>query len=295
MLGVLSVAAFFTLVGGLLWALWLVVTRSVRRAKQNVVVLDARIAAAATPASRRASPAAMVLRAASRTSLGYAALLCFFALASLGDFSRHRGGELVLALACVMLAGALVVLRRAVRRPVQFVVSRDGVTLGSAGRFIAWDEVDHICVVYNQTAYTERHDLVLQLRSDPAAVRPFFTTNRNNPDEVELSLDGLSSCWQDIAAGVAAISGRPIGQTRTGALGLGDRPWAASNSRDHAACTAPGPARLVASLSARSGLGCETVGSAAVAVWLAAVCSPRAMIRSSTTWHALGRTVLGLG
>jgi hypothetical protein len=78
--------------------------------------------------------------------------------------------------------------------------------------------------VYNQTADAERHALLLKLRGNPPAVLPFFTTNRNDPDEVEVSLDGLSSSWQDIAVGVAAISDRSIGQAREGALGLGSRP-----------------------------------------------------------------------
>jgi hypothetical protein len=221
--GILSGAAFFALFGGLLWALWFVITRSSRRSKQNVAALDARFAAAATPVLRPGVPEIMVLRAGSKTSLGYSAFLCFLALGAVGDFAR-RGSGLILALAVLLAAGALLMLRRAVRRPVQFVVSRDGVKLGRGGRFIAWDDVDHIRVVYDQTAYTERHALLLKLRRDPSAVRPFLMTNRNNPDEVEVFIDGLSSSWQDIAASVAAISGRPMGQARQGALGLGSLP-----------------------------------------------------------------------
>jgi hypothetical protein len=94
--GILSGAAFFALFGGLLWTLWCVITQSARRSKQNVAVLDARFAAAATLAVRPAAPEIIVLRAGSKTSLGYAALLCFLALGCIGDFAG-RGSGLMLS------------------------------------------------------------------------------------------------------------------------------------------------------------------------------------------------------
>jgi hypothetical protein len=87
--------------------------RSGRRSKQNVAVLNARIAAAAASASRPAAPDTMVLQAARKASVGYAALLCLLALGFIGDFARHAGGSgLLPVLAFVMAAGALLMLRR---------------------------------------------------------------------------------------------------------------------------------------------------------------------------------------
>jgi hypothetical protein len=219
-IGFLSAVAFFALFGGLLWSLWFVIARSARRSRQNVEVLSAHIAAAAAGPPK---PETVVARAGTKASLGYGALLCLVVLGCVSDFARH-GGSGLLVVGLLAVAGALVMLRRAVRRPTQFVASRDGFTLASGQRFVAWDDVDQICVTYAQTAYTERHHLVLKLRSDPTAAHPAFTTNRTNPDEIEVSLDGLSSSWQDIAARIAAISGRPMGQTRQGPLGLSSRP-----------------------------------------------------------------------
>jgi hypothetical protein len=71
---------------------------------------------------------------------------------------------------------------------------------------------------YHQTVYTEEHSLVLELRRDPSLARPFITTNRTNPDQIDVSLDGLSPGWQDIVVGVAAASGRPVSQMRESAF-----------------------------------------------------------------------------
>jgi hypothetical protein len=128
--GLLSAVAFFALFGGLLWLLWFVITRSSRRAKQNVTVLNARLAAAAPGPP---TPETVVARASSKASLGCSAFVSFLTLACVSDFVRHGHSVLLLAVAFLMAAGALVMLRRAVRRPVQFVASPEGFssTLGS--------------------------------------------------------------------------------------------------------------------------------------------------------------------
>jgi hypothetical protein len=189
-----------------------------------VATLSASIAATPPPTSPWVAPQTLVARAGVKASLGLAAAGFVFAAILINRFASQGGSDLLLALGLLAAAGGLAAVRRAIRRPVEFVASGEGFTLGNDKRFIAWSEVAHIRVSYSQTAYTEEHRLVLKLRDDDPGTRPLVTTNRTNPDEVEVSLDGLSSSWQDLATSIAAISGRPTAQTRQEAFGVSKRP-----------------------------------------------------------------------
>jgi hypothetical protein len=164
-----------------------------------------------------------VARASPKTSLASAVGLGLLAWLAIGNFALRNGGAMALLLGVAAAAGCVGSIRRATRRPVRFSASVDGFTLGSGDRFVPWNEVRAIRVGYHQSMYTEEHSLILELDHDPSDANPFITTNKTNPDKIDVSLDGLSPAWQEIVVNVAAVSGRPVNQMRESAFRLSNR------------------------------------------------------------------------
>ncbi len=108
---------------------------------------------------------------------------------------------------------------RVLRRGPILRLDSQGLTDGLSGRMIPWDAVSVARARTDQGLFNEYHSLVVDLEpgfsSEP---RRFITTNANDPDQVEISLDGVSMPWREIVEQVEKVSGRRVvmGRSRFG-------------------------------------------------------------------------------
>lgn len=133
----------------------------------------------------------------------------FAILAAVRGVTTDNGTELALA---VVVFGLPCILFGywAVRRRPALVIGPHALTEGRSGRVIAWSTVTAAHVRIDQGLFGESHALVLALANPGHARRRFITTNRNNPDAIEISLDFLSVPWSRVAKLVEAASGYAV-------------------------------------------------------------------------------------
>ena len=124
----------------------------------------------------------------------------------------HRVSALVIEL-LVLGTPCVFYLRRALKGGALIVIDDRGFTDGRSGRTVEWDEIETVRANTHQGALGLDHSLCLvlkpRLHSQPTK-RRFITTNASAEDEIEVSLDGLSSPWEEVVDAVEAKLGRRV-------------------------------------------------------------------------------------
>lgn len=147
--------------------------------------------------------------------MGWALFFGFFAIA--GTVSAvtadSTGGTLI---ALVLFGGLCALfLYSWARRGPALVIDESALTDEHSGRVVPWESVTVGRVDVHQGLFNEYHSLVLHLKHDSEASRPFIMTNATNPDEVTISLDQLSMPWKEVVKLVEQASGRRVVTARS--------------------------------------------------------------------------------
>jgi hypothetical protein len=186
---------WFVIVGGLLGCLWLIVRRSRRRAAR----IAAQLAEPIVPAHNRV--------VVWRSRKANAAFGVFFAFLLAGSIQSLLHGRLWLALV-VLLFGWLCVfyVRRAVQRGPALVIDGDGLTVGSSGRSMRWEDVQDLAVREGHSSYgVANYTLVGEVKQrGPDASEP--ATN----EPIDVDLDYPSMSWNDIVEAIEQRYGRRL-------------------------------------------------------------------------------------
>jgi hypothetical protein len=144
-----------------------------------------------------------------------------FAVAAIWRTAEGRGGLISVVITVFLVAGCGASAGLAIRAPAEFSVDERGLTLASGKRFVPWADVDEIRVAHHH----EDHYLALKLK--PATVsgpRKFITTNKTNPEEVEVNLNHLSLGWRELVMRVESASGLHAASVSDGPFRLGSTP-----------------------------------------------------------------------
>ena len=129
--------------------------------------------------------------------------------------SAHRVSALVIDLLVLGTPGVFY-LQRAFRGRALIVIDDHGFTDCLSERTVKWDEIESIRANTHQGALGLDHSVRLVLKPSPRsqrAKRRLVTTNASAEDEIEVSLDGLSSPWGDVVDAIEAKLGRRVIKT----------------------------------------------------------------------------------